>query len=329
MMLGPGLRPERHRSAPVRGARARRGAGGHVPVRSGPGHQRVLTRPHAPRSVRPPQRPVGLRPVLDHRAPADRRLRRSQSQLRRPAIDAVRRQGGRDDAAGRALVPEAPVEFRPDRVAVAVQRQVRPRVAAPLRGLRHRRAPRPGDDGHRPGRVAVGNSGARAGFWRPAPKSGRRPPSERPMPSWPRSASGTTTTFVSVRRAGTLQVASVGDPDPGPPPSASPRRSATLGPRPDPVDPPTVRRAARGQAPRYRQAGGGRPIGLGNGITPWPVTAAASRSSPDTRADNWRSSNPVKGRAANRSVVASTASRTCAPDGDRRSPSSRPRCPSR
>ena len=48
----------------------------HVPIRAGPGHQRLLARPHAARSGRPSQRPVGLRPVLDHRAPQVRRLRR-------------------------------------------------------------------------------------------------------------------------------------------------------------------------------------------------------------------------------------------------------------
>ena len=49
-----------------------RHAGGHVPVRPIAGHRRVLARPDAPRPRRPPQRPAGLRSVLDDR-PISRR----------------------------------------------------------------------------------------------------------------------------------------------------------------------------------------------------------------------------------------------------------------
>ena len=54
-----------------------------------------------------------------------RRLPGPQPQLRHLALDPLRRQGRRDHATGRAVVPEEALELRPDRVPVAVQRQVR------------------------------------------------------------------------------------------------------------------------------------------------------------------------------------------------------------
>ncbi len=65
----PGVRPPGHRAPADRGPGSRRRGGGHVPVRAGPRHQRVLPRPHAPGPGRPPERPTRLRPVLHHRAP--------------------------------------------------------------------------------------------------------------------------------------------------------------------------------------------------------------------------------------------------------------------
>ncbi len=160
--VGPHLRSPRPGSAPGGGPRPRRKSGGHVPVRPGHGHQRLLPRSHAPRSRRTPQRAAGLRPVLHHRAPQVRWLRRPQPQLRRPPVDPGRREGRRHRATGGAVVPQAGVELRPDRDAVAVQRKVRPRLAPALRGLRYGRASGARHHGHPPGRVPVGDPGPRS-----------------------------------------------------------------------------------------------------------------------------------------------------------------------
>ena len=107
-------------------------------------------------------------------------LRGAQPQLRHHAVDPLGGQGGRHRPAGRALVPEAALELRPDRVAVAVQRQVRAGVAAPLCGVRHRRAPGPGGDGHPAGRIGVGDPGARQAAGRRSREAdGRRPTGDR------------------------------------------------------------------------------------------------------------------------------------------------------
>ena len=61
-------------------------AGGHVPVRPGAGHQRLLAGPHAPRSGRPPERSAGLRPGLHHRAPEGRRVPRGSASTSPPCV---------------------------------------------------------------------------------------------------------------------------------------------------------------------------------------------------------------------------------------------------
>ena len=106
----------------VRGTgRCRRG---HVPVRAGSRHQRLLPGPDAPGPRGSSQWAVGLRAGLHHRAPAGRWLPGPEPELRHPAFHPVRGQGRRHDATGRALVPEEALELRPDRIAVALQRQI-------------------------------------------------------------------------------------------------------------------------------------------------------------------------------------------------------------
>ena len=102
-----------------------------------------------------------------------------QPQLRRPPLDAGRGEGRRLGPTGRALVPQAALQLRPDRVAVAVQRQVRAGVAPALRRLRHRRAPRAGGDGHPAGRIRLGDPGPReAAGGRRREADGGRPSSD-------------------------------------------------------------------------------------------------------------------------------------------------------
>ena len=90
MMLGRVFDPRDTGPAPRRGARSGREGRGHVPVRPGHGHPRLLAGPHAPGPGRPSQRAVRLRPRVDHRASAGRRLRGAQPQLRHPALDPLR-----------------------------------------------------------------------------------------------------------------------------------------------------------------------------------------------------------------------------------------------
>ena len=85
----------------------------------------------------------------------------TQPQLRRPAFDPRRRTRRRGDPARRTLGPQEDVELPPDRDPVALQRQVRPPMAAALRRLRHRRAPRARRPRHPPRRVPVGGAGDR------------------------------------------------------------------------------------------------------------------------------------------------------------------------
>ena len=106
----------------------------------------------------------------------------------------VRRQGRRHRAAGRAVVPEEALELRPDRVPVAVQRQVRARVARPATWCSTRpsiwfRWSWPSCGPSRSGR-----SPCSAGCWRPGRRSACSPPSRRPRRSSPRrSGHGATT----------------------------------------------------------------------------------------------------------------------------------------
>ncbi len=157
----PGVRPARHRLAAHRGQRPRGRAGRRVPVRPVRGHRGLLARPHAARPGRASQWPLGLRPVLDHRAPPGRGQAGPEPQLRRHAQHPRRGAGRRCGPAGRALGPAATVGRPAHRDPVEVQRQVRARVAPPLRGLRLGRAVHPDGDADPPGRVADRDAGRR------------------------------------------------------------------------------------------------------------------------------------------------------------------------
>ena len=161
-----------------------RGAGRHVPVRTFTGHRRLLARPHAPRSGRAPKRTAGLRPLLDHRPSQGDGHEGSQPELRRLAVGARGRQRRRCHPAGGALGPAPPLRRPSDRDAVALQRQIRAAVAAPLHRVRLGRTVRARRRADHAGRVPDRGTGASAACSPPVSPSGRARPC--PKRSWPR-----------------------------------------------------------------------------------------------------------------------------------------------
>ena len=161
MMLGPDLRPPRRRPAPVHG---RPGPDGDaaamcqfVPARGIDGYSLDLMRRD------PGEHPNGLIDfalvsTIEHL----RELGCQGLSLNFAALRSVLAgDGRRHRPAGGALGPQEDVELLADRIPVAVQRQVRARVAAPLRRVRRGRAPRPRGAGHLAGRVALRGPGDR------------------------------------------------------------------------------------------------------------------------------------------------------------------------
>ena len=187
MMLGRIFDPRDVGPALDRRAGARRTAGGHVSVRPGARHKRLLARPDAPRPVRPPKwlLDFALCSTIEHlRKRGYEGLSLNFAAIRSPLFG--EKGDGAVQRAERWMLKKASSFAQIEslwRFNAKYDPEWLPRYVV-FDQAEHLV---PAGDGHPPGRVAVGDPRDRPPSWPRGPRSACWPPSRRPPTCWPGS----------------------------------------------------------------------------------------------------------------------------------------------